>query len=210
MVDAKKMLALDHIAVRADSLQAGREAVEAALGVTLQPGGRHARFGTHNLLLGLDDGLYLEVIAIDPDAAAPDGARWFDLDCFAGCPRPGPWVCRCGDLDTALAQFPQVGRAVALSRSDLRWRMAVPENGALPFDNLFPALIQWQGGRHPAARLAPSGLRLARMTLSHPRAGDLAALLSPVLDDSRLAFVSGAPGLGLEFDAPGGGRRVLA
>jgi len=40
------------------------------LGVPFQPGGRHDVFGTHNALLGLADGLYIEAIAIaiDPDA----------------------------------------------------------------------------------------------------------------------------------------------
>ncbi|MEL6648491.1 MAG: VOC family protein, partial [Pseudomonadota bacterium] len=45
------MLELDHLAIAAETLEDGREAVEAALGVSLQPGGQHAHFGTHNLLL---------------------------------------------------------------------------------------------------------------------------------------------------------------
>ena len=62
---------LDHLAVAAESLGVGRAVVEDQLGLRLQDGGRHAHFGTHNLLLGLEDGLYLEVIAVDPDAPAP-------------------------------------------------------------------------------------------------------------------------------------------
>ena len=88
------MLQLDHLAVAARDLDEGRAVVEAALGVTLQRGGRHARFGTHNLLLGLEDGLYLEVIAIDPDAPGPDEARWFDLDRFDAA-----------SLETSFAEF---------------------------------------------------------------------------------------------------------
>ena len=34
--------------------------------------------GTHNRVLGMAGGMYLEVIAIDPDAAARP--RWFGLD----------------------------------------------------------------------------------------------------------------------------------
>ena len=36
--------------------------------------------GTHNRVLGMAGGMYLEVIAIDPDAAAPERPRWFGLD----------------------------------------------------------------------------------------------------------------------------------
>ncbi|HCV79405.1 VOC family protein, partial [Pseudomonas oryzihabitans] len=51
---------LDHLVIVAPTLAAGARYVEERLGVALQPGGQHARMGTHNLLLGLGDG-YLEV-----------------------------------------------------------------------------------------------------------------------------------------------------
>ena len=42
------VLGIDHIAISAGRLQEGVEYVEAALGVPLEAGGRHLRFGTHN------------------------------------------------------------------------------------------------------------------------------------------------------------------
>ena len=36
--------------------------------------------GTHNRLLGLGTNVYLEVIAIDTEAAPPARPRWFSLD----------------------------------------------------------------------------------------------------------------------------------
>ena len=200
------MLQLDHLAVAARDLDEGRAAVEAALGVTLQRGGRHARFGTHNLLLGLEDGLYLEVIAIDPDAPGPDGARWFDLDRFESDPRLQCWICRSDDLDRDLARFAEAGEVVPLARGDLSWRMAVPRGGVLPFDNLFPALLQWDGAAHPAARLAPSGCSLARLVVKHPEATALADALRPVLHDDRVAFETGPAGLRAEIATPDGVR----
>jgi len=199
-------LALDHLAVAAETLAAGRAMVEAALGVRLDEGGRHAHFGTHNLLLGLGEGIYLEVIAVDPAAPAPQRSRWFGLDRFAGRPRPVAWICRTDDLDAALAGFPDAGEPVALLRGDLRWRMAVPASGMLPFDNAFPALIAWQGAGHPAARLAPSGCRLKRLEVAHPEAEALQARLAPVLDDARVIFVPGPGGLRAEFETPRGRR----
>ena len=61
------MLTLDHIAVACTDLAEGTAWAEERLGVKMQTGGKHARYGTHNTLLGLADGLYFEVIAIDPD-----------------------------------------------------------------------------------------------------------------------------------------------
>lgn len=38
------------------------------------------QFGTHNRCLGMEDGIYLEVIAVDPEAPPPSRPRWFGLD----------------------------------------------------------------------------------------------------------------------------------
>jgi hypothetical protein len=205
----RHMLELDHLAVAAETLEAGRAHVEAALGVALQQGGQHAHFGTHNLLLGLEDGLYLEVIAVDPAAPAPAVARWFDLDRFRGAPRMGTWICRSDDLGAALTQAPVgAGAPVDLARGDLRWRMAVAADGRMPFDGAFPALMQWQGA-HPAARLTPSGCGLRRLIVTHPDAGELRAALSVMLTDPRVVIEAG-PDMALraEIDTPHG-LRVL-
>ncbi len=202
------MLHLDHIAVAAETLDAGRAMVEGALGVALQPGGQHAHFGTHNMLLGLEDGLYLEVIAIDPGAPKPCYARWFDLDRFQGKPRLSNWICRTDHLDREVAQFPAAGQPVALARGDLRWKMAVPDDGILPYDNHFPALIEWQCTQHPAHLLAPSGCRLERLLIRHPHAGHLQAALAPVLEDPRIVFETGPAALVAEIMTPLG-QRVL-
>nr|WP_299687654.1 VOC family protein [uncultured Tateyamaria sp.] len=57
---------LDHLVVGAPTLAEAQAHIEHQLGVTMQPGGQHAVFHTHNSLLGLEDGLYLEAIAPDP------------------------------------------------------------------------------------------------------------------------------------------------
>ncbi|MEQ8902425.1 MAG: VOC family protein [Roseovarius sp.] len=196
---------LDHLAVAAENLGEGRALVEETLGLALQPGGQHAHFGTHNLLMGLADGLYLEVIAVDPEAPAPEWPRWFDLDRFHGAPRLSNWICAVDDLEAAIARHRQAGAAVDLARGDLRWRMAVPGDGVLPFDNRFPALIEWQAGGHPSARLASSGARLERLVVAHPEAGALRAELSD-LRDPRVVLEPGAPGLRAEISTPHGVR----
>lgn len=203
------MLAFDHIAISGDTLEAATAHVEDALGVRLQAGGEHAVFHTHNTLLGLEDGLYLEAIAINPCAPAPDRPRWFDLDRFTGAPRLTNWICRSDDLDADLAAVPHdLGAPVDLQRGDLRWRMAVPASGMLPFDNRAPALIQWQSTPHPAERLTPSGCRLRALTVTHPEARTLQDSLSDLLADARISFETGESGLHAEFDTPHGTRTL--
>ena len=203
------MLSLDHLAVAGTDLAAATAHVEDTLGVTLVAGGKHERFATHNRLLGLADGLYLEAIAADPDAPEPDRPRWFDLDRFSGSPRLTNWICRCENLDATLEQLPDgFGRPVELQRGDLRWRMAVPESGRLPFDNLAPALIQWTGGGHPSERLGAGDCRLTALNVRHPEGDALRDLLAPILDDARIHFTSGTPQLSAEFDTPRGSRTL--
>ena len=197
------------MAVAARTLEEGRAVVEEALGVALQPGGQHAHFGTHNLLLGLEEGLYLEVIAIDPDAPKPGYPRWFDLDRFVGAPRLTNWICQTQDLAEAVALMPNAGAPVALARGDLRWQMAVPETGILPYDNCFPALIEWQTDMHPATRLALSGCRLRELVIRHPEANALQTDMSGCLSDARVRYETGPAGMRAEFDTPHG-PRVLA
>ena len=199
-------LTIDHLAVSALTLDEGVAVVEAALGLPLSAGGLHPHMSTHNRLLGLGE-VYLEVIAADPSAPAPAWPRWFDLDNFTGAPRLTNWICACDDLEAALAVAPEgVGAAVDLQRGDLRWRMAVPGDGKLPFDGCFPALIQWQGA-HPAARLPDHGARLLRLEVAHPEAEALRAVLALV--DPRVVIVPGAQkALRAEIDTPHG-LRVL-
>lgn len=203
------MLRFDHIAVSAQTLEEGVAAVEATLGVRMAGGGQHPHMATHNRLLGLGD-LYLEVIAIDPAAPAPQWPRWFDLDNFAGEPRLTNWVAGCDDLPAALAASPEgTGVPVALARGDFRWQMAVPANGKLPFDGCFPALIQWQGSLHPARALPESHIRLARLEIIHPDAADLRAALAGLILDPRIQITQGPlKDLRATFDTPHGRRSL--
>lgn len=200
------MLHLDHLAVSAATLDDGAAWVERALGVPLAGGGKHPHMGTHNRLLGLGD-LYLEVIAIDPSAASPAHPRWFDLDHFQGAPRLTNWICRTADLDAALAAAPAAtGTATDLARGDHRWRFAVPASGKLPFDDCFPALIQWQGDLHPARTLRDHGIRLARLEITHPDAPALQRALTGLSDPRVHVQLGPYRSLRATFDTPQGTR----
>ncbi|MGL4321283.1 MAG: VOC family protein [Paracoccaceae bacterium] len=201
-------LRIDHLAVSCGTLAEGVAAMEALLGVPMALGGQHAHMGTHNRLVNLGD-LYLEVIAVDPTAPAPGWPRWFDLDNFTGAPRLTNWVAACDEIGAEVAASPAgVGVPVALSRGDFRWQMAVPADGRLPFAGTFPALIQWEGAAHPAVRLPDMGLRLDRLILRHPDVAGLQKALSGRMQDARLTFETGAPGLEAHIQTPQG-QRVL-
>ena len=196
------MLRLDHLAISCARLEDGVAAVETLFGLPMAGGGQHAAMSTHNRLLGLGD-LYLEVIAVDPAAPPPGRARWFDLDRFSGPPRLTNWIVATDDMGDTLASGPPGwGTPLSLARGDYRWQMAVPDDGRLPHDNTWPALIQWHGTLHPALVLPDHGLRLARLTVSHPQASALQRALA--LTDPRVDFVTGPASLRAVIDSPKG------
>ena len=200
---------LDHLAVSGETLEQAQSYVEDALGVAMQQGGEHAVFHTHNALLGLEDGLYLEAIAINPRAPKPERPRWFDLDRFSGAARLSNWICRTQDLGADMAALPTgIGRPVSLKRGDLRWQMVVPESGILPFDNQCPALIEWQTSVHPSASLQQSKCRLRRLVVSHPEAVELRKIVETVLDDPRVVFETGPIGQMAQIETPHGVRSL--
>ena len=191
---------LDHLAIAAETLEEGVAWAEERLGVPFLAGGKHARFGTHNRLLGLADGLYLEVIAVDPDAVS-EGPRWFGLDAFRGPPRLANWICEPDNFDAMMVHGM---RKVAMARGDLRWDMGAPEDGSLPLGGAFPTVLRWHTDTPPGRSLPLSGCALVTLTVTHPDALSIAASL-PDLDDPRVVFQTGEDiGLQAEFDTPNG------
>jgi hypothetical protein len=150
----------DHVAIAARNLAEGADWLLARLGVRPEPGGKHPLMGTHNMLLSLGPGEYLELISIDPNAPAPARPRWFGLDQFDGPPRIAGWVIR----PTAFAA-PTGTHVAEASRGDLRWRITLPDSGQMPRDGAEPMSIDWDNGAHPSDRLPDHGLRLVALTL---------------------------------------------
>ena len=213
-------IAPDHIVVAARSLDAGTAWCEATLGAAPVEGGRHANLGTHNRLLGLADGayrrMYLEIIAIDPDAPAPTRARWFDLDApalreaIAGSPRLVHWVARCSDLDRGLAALRAAGHdpgeAIAAERMTphglLRWRISLRADGRRLAAAAVPLLIEW-GDSHPCDRLPTSDVAVASIAIGGVESGLVERL-------GVRAAGAGAPPLSVVLDTPRGRVELLA
>ena len=203
------MVVIDHLVVRAESLAAGVEYVEAALGVEMAGGGEHRGYGTHNRLMALGADTYLEVIAPNPAEPAPEHVRMFDMDRFSGLPSLSAWVLRAKSASDAMALAPEgMGALLRLSRGDFRWLFSFPPAGRLPYGGAFPALIEWQSA-HPAPLLPEQGCRLERLEIHHPEAEALRAALTPVMRDARVLVSPGA-GFSMRAEiATPAGRRVL-
>ncbi|MEI2776243.1 MAG: VOC family protein [Tetrasphaera sp.] len=121
---------IDHLVVAARDLDSGRAWLEDMLGVRLQPGGEHAMFGTHNLLLSLGGEEYVELLAVNravpkPCAVYPLGLESPDVERqLRRSPYLLHWILRVTGLDGP--------EATELSRGDNRWRTVLTAPGELP------------------------------------------------------------------------------
>ena len=208
---------IDHITIISPSLAEGGALVHSLLGVAPQLGGEHPRMGTHNLLLPLGDAVFLEVIAINPAAPAPQRPRWFDLDRLPPDSKPflGCWVARTDDIHSSLAAASEhLGGAGTMARGTLEWLISIPNDGSLPLGGTAPALIQWHTDIHPAKGMKHKGCRLVKLELFHPEPQRLKALIGSLqfAESSATLSVSEAavPGLVAHIDTPLGLRTIGA
>ena len=203
--------AIDHLVVTAPTLDSGVRFVEQLLGCTMQPGGRHARMGTHNALLKISETAYLEVISIDPAAKAPERQRWFELDSLFPHDRPrlATWAMRTNDIETVCSATDiELGVIESMSRGELEWRITIPPDGRLSLKGIAPAVIQWSNEPHPASKLAESSVALIQLSGTHPHARHIARLLAAANFDGPFSVAepvaADSIGLTATFRTPGG------
>jgi len=175
---------LDHLVVAARTLEEGAAYIERMLGVPMSLGGQHPQMGTHNRLLNLGGGVYLEVLAIDPQGIPPDRPRWFGLDSPALQQRleAGPalihWVARTDDIHGVLQRVPRLGRVHHMHRGDLSWDITIPDDGNLLEGGLIPSLICWGETPHPTTRLPDVGCQLVGLYGVHPEPRQVSRMLA--------------------------------
>jgi hypothetical protein len=202
----------DHLVVAARALDEGVAWIESRLGVPMGAGGRHDAMGTHNRLLSLGPGRFLEVIAIDRSAPPPGRARWFELDTpgMAARLEAGPalvtWVVRADDIEAAIAAAAAARPEILdLARGDFRWRIGVPASGSLSQGGVSPTVIQWKT-RHPSDVLADVACRLEKLVLRHRQAAATLACLreAGLPDEDPIEAHDGVPGLVAHIRTPKG------
>jgi hypothetical protein len=207
---------IDHLVVAAHSLEQGVQWCEAMLGVSPLSGGKHPLMGTHNRVLRIASEqypqAYLEIIAIDPDARAPEHKRWFDLDDAAmqealrEQPRLIHFVAQSGNatacVDALHGLAIERGPLLAAERGALRWKISVRPDGQRLFYGGLPTLIQWDSA-HPAEAMPESGVALKSLRVSHPRSADLQAAHAAI-GLHGVALAQGVPDLEATLATPRG------
>ncbi|WP_076437459.1 VOC family protein [Bosea sp. TND4EK4] len=193
------MLTLDHLTVIAPNLDEGVRHVRACLDLDVPFGQRHVGMGSCNHLLQLGGSIYLEIVALDPDADPRETARWFGLndpkkvrrEWDAGQRLRG-WVARVDRMDEVLGGREAVfGRKVALPAADPSFDFAIPEDGSLPLDGAVPSLIDRRGKARSMANIADLGARLKTFSLEHPDADAISIRLKEIGLDPMLTIRQG-------------------
>ena len=208
---------LDHVsyACGPDGMTATVARLGEQLGVAIEQGGIHPRFGTTNAIAPLEDGIYLEVVgALEHPAAdkAPFGQA-VKRRTSAG----GGWLAwviavdNIAQVEARLDRPAAPGHRVRPDGTELEWRQI----GVMDMisDPLLPFFVEWtcDPAEHPAAQ--PTGhIRLTGLEL----AGDRDALVDWLsdatedpLDGIHITWVDGEPGIvAAHLDTPNGAVRV--
>lgn len=186
---------LDHIIVGAATLAQGVAYIREQLGVDIPKGGEHPLMGTHNHVMQLGSNTFLEVIAINPVADRPTRPRWFGLDdalirqSLEQQPRILTWAVNTNALaDLQKRVDVDLGVITPLSRGELNWLFAVPDDGRLLAGGMLPNVLQWETSAHPSGNMTDLNCRLHKLNIYHPYPEWLSTVLAD-MNASDLAVV---------------------
>lgn len=206
------MLAIDHVILVVDDLEAAAARLEREHGLGSVPGGRHPGHGTGNRIIPLGDD-YVELMAVVDrgEAAASSMGRW--AMALAGPDAAPAAVClRTDDIDTIAARLGLEAAPMSRQRPDgvtLSWRLCgfdpTVGQGALPF------FIQWEvpAEHHPGRAEARHAVETGGITWVEV-GGDPAVISDRIGGaDLPLRATGGGPGVHRLAVATAGGEIVL-
>jgi hypothetical protein len=168
---------IDHVILGIDDLDRGVKAFEAATGVKPVYGGKHPG-GTHNALVSLGEGMYLEILAIQQGVTVQGN--------FAGLKEmktltPIGWAVSAKDTAQLRNRLSAAGIAVSEpvdgsrttpTGSKLSWQSFLLDESSPEV----PFFIVWsQQTAHPSTT-SPSGCKLQQWSVASPRVKDLEQL----------------------------------
>jgi len=198
---------IDHLVYATPDMAASAAEIAERWGVTPTPGGKHVGRGTHNALVDLGNGAYLEIIGPDPAQPRPPKMP-FGIESLAA-PRLLTWAAKAPGIEARVARARAAGfdpgEPEAMSRQTpagelLRWKLSRREDA--PGGGLVPFLIDWGETPHPSAT-ASHGCRLVRLRGEHPDPDGVAKMLAALAVD--LPVTSGpAPALIATIETPRG------
>lgn len=174
------ILKVDHLIYATADLEDAVDYIGKLTGVQPVFGGKHPGRGTHNALLSLGNGSYLEIIGPDHSQKDLNGPRAFGLDHLTESGLR-TWAVRSENIEKTVEAARAAGydpgpiRDGSRRRSDgelMEWRSTTrPEmnTGEVPpGDWLIPFVIDWGStATHPSAS-APAGCRLREILAFHP------------------------------------------
>jgi hypothetical protein len=195
---------IDHVILGIDDLDRGVQAFEAATGVKPVYGGKHPG-GTHNALVSLGEGIYLEILAVQEGVTVEGN--------YAGLKAlktltPIGWAVSSKDstqLRNSLSAAgiavsePEAGSRITPSGSSLSWHsLALKESSAEK-----PFFIVWSEHTAHPSTTSPSGCKLQQWSIASPHAKDLAQLRQAL--DLRVDVAEAkAPSMRLSLACPKG------
>src|SRR5262245_35322801 len=134
------ILGIDHILIAVDDLAIATEVYE-KLGFQVLQGGTHPKMGTHNALVPLVDGTYLELIGVW-DAALAEQASHPVLAALKNENRLAGFALASDNLDADVAEIrargfeigdPHEGERERTDGQRIVWRSAFPNDSRFPF-----------------------------------------------------------------------------
>ena len=170
---------VDHILLGIDDLDRGMEQFEKLTGVRPVKGGKHPR-GTHNALVSLGDGTYLEILALQPGVTPPK--EYEDLRQLHAL-TPIGWAVSSKDSAQLRGRLTSAGMAVTESTAGSRttpagttlsWQTFGLEEG---FDEA-PFFIVWSPHSSHPSTTSPTGCKLQQWRVAGPHLKSLEQLRS--------------------------------
>lgn len=164
---------IDHLVYAVPDLKKSIKDLSKLLGVEVIYGGEHKSEGTHNALVNLGNGCYLELLAIDKNNTNISKKRWMGMDLLTE-PMLTRWAIKSDNLeeDAAIlkAAHPQMGNIKTGSRkktdgSTLSWALSMPL--AAPLVEVLPFALDWKDSIHPTESL-PDVCQLVELQATHP------------------------------------------
>ncbi len=163
---------IDHIVYAVLDLDQAMSDIESHLGIRPVFGGYHKTQGTKNALLDLDDGCYLEILAIDHDNINIKTSRWMGIDLILE-PRITRWALKSdhieSDSEILKSHNKEMGTIYQGSRKTttgetLAWKMILPLSS--PDIELIPFMVDWsESAFHPTEKLQ-EGCSLKEISLA--------------------------------------------
>ena len=204
-------VSIDHFVLGVGDLNQGILEFEAKTGITPIFGGVHEVLGTHNALVSLGEGTYLELLAPLDNSGKMNNA--FGNYTLSGL-TPLGWVV--GTTD-AKAMLPLLQQHNIMNTGIRPLSRKTSEGKELKWTNIFhftggqlslnPFFIDWEvGGVHPS-QATPKGCRLSRFTINSVGNDGLTKLLKSLELDIRFSTKVGMESgilLELELETPKG------